>query len=160
MAELYDRYATRVYSIVRAIIWDAGSAEDVTQDVFLRIWNRAHLLDRSRGVPLAWIRTLARNIAIDALRSKRWGVLFPLAESTDGGHRDSETSHVNRIRIERALDGLDSNQRSVIEMAYFEGLSQTEIARKTGRPLGTVKTWVRGALIALRKPNVSGAFDA
>lgn len=153
MGDLYDRYAAPVYSIVRRIVWDAGDAEDVVQEIFLRVWNRAHLLDRSKGVLTAWVLTVARNVAIDTIRAaRRKAPLTPLEDLPDGRMFDAEIVHLNRIRVERALQNLDSNQRLVIELAYFEGLSHTEIAQKLNRPLGTIKSWVRGALMALRGP--------
>lgn len=151
MSELYDRYAVLVYSIVRRIIWDPADAEDVVQEVFLRIWNRAHLLDRSKGVLIAWLIAVTRSVAIDRLRAARGkAAQSTLNDPADGRLFDSEIVHLNRILVERALRDLDSSQRLIVELVYFEGLSQTEIAQRMDRPLGTVKTWIRGALIALR----------
>jgi RNA polymerase sigma-70 factor, ECF subfamily len=135
---------------------DSGTAEDLVQETFLRVWNRAQGLDSNKGSIGPWLLAVARNRAIDYLRSaggrERNAMEFEETDHpalyTDMEH-DLITSDSAR-RIKTAMDRLSPNQRQVIELAYFEGLSQTEMAERMGQPLGTVKTWVRAALKNLR----------
>ncbi len=156
MAELYDRYGRLVYSLILRIVRDTGIAEDLVQETFLRVWNRAQALDSHKGSIGPWLLAVARNRAIDYLRSaggrERNAVEF---EETDHPalYTDMEPDIIasDRARqIKTAMERLSPNQRQVIELAYFEGLSQTEMAERMGQPLGTVKTWVRAALKNLR----------
>jgi RNA polymerase sigma-70 factor (ECF subfamily) len=156
LAELYDRYGRIAYSLILRIVRDAGIAEDLVQETFLRVWNRVHGFDAEKGAIGPWLLAVARNRAIDYLRSssgkERNAVEF---EETDHPalytdmERDLLLSDAAR-RIKSALQKLPDNHRQVIELAYFEGLSQTEMAERMGQPLGTVKTWVRAALKHLR----------
>ncbi|HYM09183.1 MAG TPA: sigma-70 family RNA polymerase sigma factor [Bryobacterales bacterium] len=158
MAKLYDMFGRVVYALIYRIVQDSGVAEDLVQETFLRVWNQAHAIDPSRGSPAAWLLTVARNRAIDWRRSKAGKPERSVWESYDderpGNFLDMEktlidSDRVNRVR--RAMEKLNENQRFVIEMAYFEGLSQSEMAERMGQPLGTVKTWVRAALKNLRE---------
>ena len=156
LAELYDRYGRLVYSLILRVVRDRGIAEDLVQETFLRVWNRAQGLDAQRGSMGPWLLAVARNRAIDYLRSaggrERNALEF---EETDHPalytdmERDILSSDSAR-RVKTAVEKLSPNQRQVIELAYFEGLSQTEMAERMGQPLGTVKTWVRAALKSLR----------
>jgi len=157
LAELYDRYGRAVYSLILRVVRDAATAEDLVQETFLRVWNRVQGFDAERGSILPWLLAVARNRAIDYLRSaggrsERSAVEF---EETDHPalytdmEKDILASDKTR-RVKAALAKLSPNQRQVIELAYFEGLSQTEMAERMGQPLGTVKTWVRTALKNLR----------
>src|SRR5262249_9780413 len=138
------------------IVRDGGIAEDLVQETFLRVWNRAQALDAQKGAIGPWLLAVARNRAIDYLRSaggrERNALEF---EETDHPalyidmERDLITSDKAR-RIKSAMERLSPKQREVIELAYFEGLSQTEMAERMKQPLGTVKTWVRAALKNLR----------
>lgn len=157
MGGLYDRYGRQVYSLILRIVRDAGVAEDLTQEAFLRIWNRAHFLDEERGTLGAWVLAVARNRAIDYLRSvdgrmRHSSTGFEANDHPDAFvnlERDAVRGDEAR-RLRAALEKLNPNQREVIELAYYEGLSQTEMAERMKQPLGTVKTWVRAALKALR----------
>jgi RNA polymerase sigma-70 factor (ECF subfamily) len=156
LAELYDRYGRLVYSLILRIVRDTGIAEDLVQETFLRVWNRVQGFDAEKASIAPWLLAVARNRSIDYLRSasgrERNAVEF---EETDHPalytdmEQDILTSDATR-RVKAAMAKLSANQRQVIELAYFEGLSQTEMAERMGQPLGTVKTWVRTALKNLR----------
>jgi len=156
LAELYDRYGRLAYSLILRVVRDAGIAEDLVQETFLRVWNRVHGFDAEKGAIGPWLLAVARNRAIDYLRSAG-GRERNALEFEETGHpalytdmeRDLLLSDSAR-RVKSAMEKLSANQRQVIELAYFEGLSQTEMAERMGQPLGTVKTWVRTALKNLR----------
>ncbi len=155
LANLYDRYGGIVYSVIFRVLGNVGEAEEVVQEVFLRVWMRAHLIDDSCGTLRPWILVIARNRAIDHLRSARMNRSF---EHTSYEHFPAPicfdpllSFSVEAERLREALAKLSSEQRRVIESAYFEGLSQTEISERMKIPLGTVKTRARRALGALRK---------
>jgi RNA polymerase sigma-70 factor (ECF subfamily) len=164
MADLYDRYSRVAYSVILRIVRDSGVAEDLTQETFLRVWNRASAFDSEKGALGPWLLAVARNRAIDYLRSTD-GRLARVAHEMNETEApvlfaNLETELVSSDqarRVREALTTLNDNQRSVIELAYFEGLSQSEMAEKLGQPLGTVKTWVRAALKKLRGELESGA---
>ena len=158
MTTLYDRFGRLVYSVILAIVRDAGVAEDLVQETFLRVWNRAQAFEPGRGALGSWLLAIARNRAIDHVRSSgarmsrnAWELdvrehpsLFVNAE------RDVLNADHSRM-VRAAVEKLNDKQRQVIELAYYEGLSQTEMAERMGEPLGTVKTWVRTALKHLRE---------
>ena len=156
LAELYDRYGRVTFSLIVRIVRDAGTAEDLVQETFMRVWNRVHGFDAQKGSIGPWLLAVARNRAIDYLRSAagrdRNAVEF---EETDHPalYCDMEPELLTKDKVRRvktAVEKLSPNYRQVIELAYFEGLSQTEMAERMGQPLGTVKTWVRAALKTLR----------
>jgi RNA polymerase sigma-70 factor (ECF subfamily) len=156
LAELYDRYGRLTYSLILRVVRDSGIAEDLVQETFLRVWNRVHGFDGERGALGPWLLAVARNRAIDYLRSAQ--ARHSPAELGQMDHpalyREMEGDLLNRDstrRIQSAMQKLPAQQREVIELAYFEGLSQTEMAERIGQPLGTVKTWVRTALRSLRE---------
>jgi RNA polymerase sigma-70 factor, ECF subfamily len=156
LAELYDRYGRLAYSLILRVVRDAGIAEDLVQETFLRVWNRVHGFDAEKGAIGPWLLAVARNRAIDYLRSAggRERNAFEFEETDHPAlytdmERDLLLSDSAR-RVKSAMEKLSANQRQVIELAYFEGLSQTEMAERMGQPLGTVKTWVRAALKNLR----------
>ena len=156
LAELYDRYGRVVYALILRVVRDGGIAEDLVQETFLRVWNRVHGFDAQKGSIGPWLLAVARNRAIDYLRSaggrERNAVEYEEIEHPAlfcDMEKDILTSDKARI-VKSAIGKLSPNQRQVIELAYFEGLSQTEMAERMGQPLGTVKTWVRAALKNLR----------
>ncbi len=158
LAELYDRYGRLVYALIYRVVRNAASAEDLVQETFLRIWNRVQAFDQERGALGPWVLTVARNRAIDYLRSVDGRMAQSSFEVEKIEHpalfRDFEKDVLNldRARILRAaFEKLTPNQRVALELAYFEGLSQTEMAERMKQPLGTVKTWVRTALKTLRE---------
>ncbi len=158
MADLYDRYGRLAYSVILRIVRDAGVAEDLMQEAFLRIWTRIAAFDDNKGALGPWVVAVARNRAIDYLRSVE-GRLSRSAVEMDKLDRPAvfadfdqqvvTADHMRRLR--GAFDKLTANQREVIELAYFQGLSQSEMAERLKQPLGTVKTWVRTALRQLRE---------
>ena len=158
MGELYDRYGKLAYSLIYRIVRDSGVAEDLVQETFLRVWNRAQGFDAERGALGPWLLAVARNRAIDYVRSSGGKMTRGALELDAAEHPavfvNFEADLLSQDRARRvrgALGRLNENQRHVIELAYFEGLSQTEMAERMGQPLGTVKTWVRSALKNLRE---------
>jgi RNA polymerase sigma-70 factor (ECF subfamily) len=157
MSDLYDRYGRLAYSLIYRIVRNGAAAEDLVQETFLRVWNRVQSFDRQKGALGPWILTVARNRAIDYLRSIDGRMAAGSLEldrvenpALFSEFSDSALSIDRARRIKGALEKLNANQRMVIELAYFEGLSQTEMATQMKQPLGTVKTWVRSALKILR----------
>lgn len=156
LADLYDRYGRAAYSLILRVVRDPGIAEDLVQETFLRVWNRVHGFDADKGAVGPWLLAVARNRAIDFLRSAG-GRSYNLLDLEQTDHpalytdmeRDILASDSAR-RVKAAMAKLSPQQRQVIELAYFEGLSQSEMAERMRQPLGTVKTWVRTALRSLR----------
>lgn len=152
MAALYDRYSSVVYSVALRVLGETGAAEDVLQDVFLQLWRNPSAFDASRGNLGAWLAVISRNRAIDALRKRKpesdiEDVVLSVAPDLAG---EAERSRV-AAKVRGVLGMMPALQRSALEMAYYEGLTHTEIAAKTGEPLGTIKTRIRAGLTALRK---------
>ena len=157
LAALYDRHATPVYSLALRIVRRPEDAEDVTQQVFTQAWRTSARFDASRGVVAAWLLMMARSRAIDCLRRRN-----PARDGISDDERlaaipDPEPSveyvvatreQVERVQV--AIDALPPEQRVAVELAYYDGLTQSEIAERTSTPLGTVKTRVRSALHTLR----------
>jgi len=159
---LYDRYGDLVYSVVLRVVADTYVAEDVTQDVFLRLWRKPEQFDAARGKLSTWLLSIARNRSIDERRSHsrrlRHEALPPTAEEEDvlpgGDERDDPALATvvedDRRAVRRALEVLPAEQKLAIHLAYFGGLTQQEIANKLGQPLGTVKTRIRLGMQKLR----------
>lgn len=154
MAELYDRYAALMLAVVRRILGPAGDAEEVLQESFLQAWIQADRFDPGRSSVTTWLVLIARSRALDRLRSRRSrertaenaGAEAPPHESSAA---ESHVLHAERRqRVRDALVELPPEQRQVLELAFYEGLSQSEIATRTGAPLGTVKT---RALLGMKK---------
>jgi RNA polymerase sigma-70 factor (ECF subfamily) len=158
MSDLYDRYGRIAFSLIFRIVRNTAATEDLVQETFLRVWNRAQSFDPQRGSLGPWILAVARNRAIDYLRSIDGRMSAGSMEldrlenpALFSDFEDSALSLDRTRRLKTAFEKLSPNQRIVIELAYFEGLSQTEMAERMKQPLGTVKTWVRSALKALRE---------
>ena len=152
MAQLYERYSSIVYSVALRVLGDTGAAEDVLQEVFMQLWRSPDVFDATRGSLPGWLAVITRNRAIDSLRKRR-----PEADITDVVV-SIEPDFVGRAEWSRALEkirgvlrDMPPLQRSALEMAFFEGLTHTEIAGKTGEPIGTIKTRIRAGLLTLRK---------
>jgi RNA polymerase sigma-70 factor (ECF subfamily) len=165
LAELYDRYGAILYGLILRIVQDSGIAEDLVQETFLRVWNHVGGFDSNRGTAAPWLMAVARNRALDYLRcqGKRMRNMVELNESEHPSlfvDLQSDNLRFDVVHhVKSALAGLAANHREALELAYFEGMSQTEIAQKMGQPLGTVKTWMRRALQQLRE-ELGGALPA
>jgi len=154
LAELYDRYAGMLSAVLNRILRDTQAAEEILQDIFYQLWRTASNFDPSRGSLGGWLVVIARNRAISRLRK----------HNPSGGEEISENMVVVPVnlesmiaqqellgRVKGALDALPREQRAVLELAYFEGMTHSEIARHTGDPLGTVKTRLRTAVETLKR---------
>ena len=152
MAQLYDRYSGVVYSVALRVLGDTGAAEDILQEVFLQLWRNPGLFDSSRGNLGAWLAVISRNRAIDGLRKRRpeTNIENVIVSVVPDMAVDAERSRAMQ-KVRSILGEMPDAQRTALELAYFEGLTHTEIADKTGEPLGTIKTRIRAGLIALRK---------
>jgi RNA polymerase sigma-70 factor (ECF subfamily) len=157
LAAVYDRYGALAYSLIFRITRDSSVAEDLVQELFLRLWNRIQDFDASRGSLNVWVLAIARNLAIDYLRSSHSRFLARTLslDKTDYAsisYKPNEVTQTldNSRVVQEAFSSLNLNQRKVLEMAYFEGFSQSEIALRLKEPLGTVKSWMRSALLRLR----------
>ena len=155
LKKLYDNTISQVYGLAFKILTNRPDADEVALDVFKQIWNKAPDYEPSRGTPSAWLITVTRSRAIDKIRSdtkRRTTNESLLTDSVDNAPLPDETTHVRekRERIEKALSELTPKQRESIELAYFRGLSQSEISKEMNEPLGTVKSWMRTGMIKLK----------
>jgi RNA polymerase sigma-70 factor (ECF subfamily) len=157
MEQLYDAYGSLVYGRVYSILRNEAVAEDLVQDVFFTVWQRAKVFDETRGSLATWLIVLAHNRAIDYLRTREARVesktaavdLTPIRE----GRPTPEQNAVQQDmfgRLRGAMARLTLNQRTVLKLAFEDGLSHTEVAARLSKPLGTVKTQIRSAIHALR----------
>jgi RNA polymerase sigma-70 factor (ECF subfamily) len=164
LGELYDRYGGMAYSLACAIVGEHADAEEVVADAFGQVWRSASGFDPSRGSVAAWLATITRTRALDLIRSRKRrarvleeaavvsdeGETLVLAPTLEPADRDAERTETSAI-VRRSLQDLPAPQRRVIELAYFGGLSQSEIAAELSEPLGTVKTRMRAAMEKLRQ---------
>jgi RNA polymerase sigma-70 factor (ECF subfamily) len=157
LARAYDRYGRAAYSLFLRITHDNTAAEDLVQELFLRLWNRSRDFDSNKGALGVWILSIARNMAIDYARSAQTRFanrlqsmdrLEALCCSPDPSRPESRIDDVRAVQA--AFAALSADERRVIELAYFEGFSQSEIAANTDQPLGTVKSRMRAALGRMR----------
>jgi len=156
VGELYDAYGRLVYSVIFRIVRQPETAQDLTQEVFLRSWTRIHQFDAEKGSLYTWVLTIARRLAIDYVRSQEARVAQATsAIETDRASAVNVEQDVTQAdearRVQAALGRLEPQKRKLLELAYFEGLSQSEMAERLKLPLGTVKTWVRAALKEMRE---------
>lgn len=163
LAELYGRHSRLLFGLILRIVRDRGDAEEILQEAFVRVWTRAEIYDAGMSGPLPWIVRVARNCAIDRVRARRvraalhvpaidmaeveattpaTGIQTPEAAVLDAERRQTLTD---------ALAGLPTDQRQLIEAAFFEGYTHSELAQRFGLPLGTVKTRIRAGMIAMRQ---------
>lgn len=156
-ASLYDALVGRVYGLAMKITRCAETAEEVVEDVFWQVWRQAPRFDPDRGSALAWVMTIARSRALDALRARPPAESLDdmdalLASLTDGDDpAESAQARQEEVRLHAALASLDSVARQLVALAFFRGLSHEEIANQTNLPLGTVKSQIRRALLKLRE---------
>lgn len=152
MAALYDRYSSVVYSIALRVLGDTGAAEDVLQEVFLQLWRNPGAFDAARGSLGGWLAVITRNRAIDFLRKRRPETDIEDVVLSVAPDLASEADRARAAeKVRGAMGTMPDAQRSALEMAFFEGMTHSEISDKTGEPLGTIKTRIRAGLIALRK---------
>ena len=156
--QLYERHSRIVYALVLRILQQGATAEEVVQDVFLQLWRKARHYDEQRGPFIPWLMTLARNRALDRLRLKserqrrqeaQTEELPPVLEVPQFEKELDEKRRAERVRA--LMAGLHPQQKKAIELAYFEGLSHSEIAASLKEPLGTVKSWIRNGLLRLKE---------
>jgi len=164
-SDLYDRFSGKVYTLLLQILQREEDAQDILQEVFIQIWNKAPMYLESRGNVAAWILSIARNRAVDELRSKRYRErqmeselvvsedrpnMLSLLEADTTPESDfslKETSH----HVVRALRSLSTDQRTVVDLAYFQGYTHSEISRELQMPMGSVKTKLRQAMIKMAR---------
>jgi RNA polymerase sigma-70 factor (ECF subfamily) len=152
MAQVFDRYGGMVYSVALRVLKDSAQAEDVMQEVFFQLWKKPESFIGGRGSLGGWLLVLARNRAIDQVRRRKPTDSPEDVVLTAKGNLASETErNLLMEKVRGVLKALPLEQQKSLELAYFEGLSHSEIAEQTGDPLGTVKTRIRLALIGLRK---------
>jgi RNA polymerase sigma-70 factor, ECF subfamily len=157
VAELYDRHAARIMGLAIRIVRNSSDAEDIVQEVFSQAWRTAPNYQPARGTVAGWLLMMARTRAIDRLRSRQARRDSGDAPDLDGLPADVAPVSEQLIasqqaaRVREAMVTLPVEQRTALELAYFEGLTQTEIAERTQTPLGTVKTRIRTALTSLRR---------
>ena len=154
VGELYDRHNRLLFGLVLRILRDRSEAEEVLQEVFVSVWTRAETYNVALGSPAAWLVRIARNRAIDRLRATtvrlRTVEAVPAASPADSPEAHAVATEQRRV-VARALESLPSEQRALIEDAYFLGMTQSELAAKFKLPLGTVKTRIRAGMQALRQ---------
>ncbi len=160
LSELYDRYDRLVFSLALNSVGDSATAEEITQDVFLRVWQRARQYRADHGKVSTWLTSITRHRAIDQLRrrgsrpeqhSVAWVEISPGAEPSVNGPEQSAALAIERARVRTAIAQLSKEQKQVLALAYFKGLTQSQIAKALGLPLGTVKTRIRLGMQKLRE---------
>jgi RNA polymerase sigma-70 factor (ECF subfamily) len=155
IGELYDRYAPTLLALARRILGTSGDAEDVVQEVFVHVWNQSGRYDPARSSVSTWLVLITRSRAIDRLRNRKVvertheeaHAADPLEDASPEGP-EAVFIHERRERVRRELENLPPEQRQVLELAFYQGLSQSEISARAGLPLGTVKT---RTLLAMKK---------
>ena len=161
LGELYDKLSGYLYSFIVRIVREEVVAEDILQEVFLRVWDRAELYNESLGTPIVWMTQIARNLSIDKLRSKmgqarksedRLELHGEMRADEPSSNPEHHATHSEQQRyIAHALAKLPVDQLVLIECAYFQGFTQSEMANLLGIPLGTVKTRIRAGMMELRR---------
>ena len=156
LEDLYDRYTPLLYSVAMRILRSASDAEEAVQQAWVQVWKSAERYEPRRGPVAAWLLTVTRTRALDLYRSlssrkRAEGQVDPEPVNAAADPAGAATRGQLSERVRKALGSLPIQQRQVLEIAYFEGLSQSEIATRLGAPLGTVKSWTRQGLMRLRE---------
>ena len=152
MTELYDRYSSLVYAVALRVTGDTGAAEDILQEVFLQLWRNPGAFDAARGRLAPWLAVIARHRAIDQVRGRKPHTdIEELTLAVDARLEEAADRSQASEKVRGVLAAMPAAQRQALEMAFFQGLTHTEIAQQTGDPLGTVKTRIRSGLQQLRK---------
>jgi len=152
---LYDHYAPALNAVIYRMVEDRELSEDLLQDAFVKIWNNFNSYDRSKGRLFTWMINLTRNLTIDTLRSKSYKKQSKISadENAVSNVRDSSTGieKFDAVGLAKQLANLKPDQKTIIDLAYFNGFTQDEISKQLDIPLGTVKTKMRSAILELRK---------
>lgn len=146
LVELHDRYAPYLTAVARRMLRDPDEVQQCVQDAFVNVWNYAARFDESKAACKTWLVTICHRLAINRLRGLKLDTM-PLAE---WDVPDRQPDHVERVMVRGLVDDLDPDDRELIELAFYRGYSQTQVAELTGRPLGTVKSKIRNALTRMR----------
>jgi RNA polymerase sigma factor (sigma-70 family) len=150
---LYDHYSGALFTIINQIVSDKDTASDVLQEVFVNIWRKIGTYDETKGRLFTWMLNIARNAAIDKVRSKGYRDnqrTQPIAEGENAGMSISSNPVVNDVGLKKVITTLNEEYRKLIDLSYFQGFTHEEIAKMLGIPLGTVKTRIRTAISQLR----------
>ncbi len=150
---LYDHYSGSLYSVILSIVPDKDLANDILQEVFVKIWRQIETYDNTKGRLFTWMLNVARNTSIDAIRSKNYQHSLQNRELTENVYEAGGSTETNtdKIGLRKIVQKLKEDQRVLIELSYFEGFTQDEISKILNIPLGTVKTRLRTALIQLKQ---------
>jgi RNA polymerase sigma-70 factor, ECF subfamily len=151
LKELYARFSKQIYSLARRMLRDESAAEDVTQDVFVKIWQKSLDYSSLKGAVSTWIMTIAHHSAVDAIRRRTTHETVVLEDGELERYPiEQGDDRLEQVTVSRALESLEPSERGLIELAYFEGLSHSQLATRTGIPLGTIKTRLRVGLQKLK----------
>lgn len=161
LGTLYDQYKRLLFSLCLSILKDREEAEELLQEIFVQIWQKAATYDPEKGTPYSWLVSMTRNRAIDRIRSRSWkeqqitdpdtdDEIFRLIPTDETNPLNAVVAQQRTAMIQQVLHKIPAEQRDVLTFAYFDGFSQSEIAQETGLPLGTVKSRIRQGLLKLR----------
>ncbi len=152
---LYDNYAAALNGVIYGMVNDFATSEDILQEAFLKIWNNIDSYDETKGKLYTWMRRITNNLTLDTLKSKQHRQQGKVVDNelavahVQGANNINE--RLNSLDLQKKLDTLDKKQRVILDMSYFQGYTQEEIAQELDMPVGTVKTKIRSAIIELRK---------
>jgi len=154
-AELYQVTSSKLYAVALRILRSKEAAEDVVQDSYFKVWERARDYDPKIAAPITWMATIVRNRALDEVRRK---AVRPSADVSELDNLESDDEHPLEVlgrredvdRLRRCLEGLESDKRQIVRLAYLDGLSREALAKRFGHPEGTIKTWLRRSLAQLK----------
>jgi RNA polymerase sigma-70 factor, ECF subfamily len=151
LKELYKRFSKQIYSLARRMLREESAAEDVTQDVFVKIWQKALDYSNLKGAVSTWVMTIAHHSTVDAIRRRATQETVVLEDGELERYPvEHDDERLEQVTVSRALESLEPGERGLIELAYFEGLSHSQLATRTGIPLGTIKTRLRLGLQKLK----------